>query len=102
MPPLSELVPILTALWVPFFVASLDGTIVATLLSSISSSFNASEQAAWLSSFYLLGVCYSTPIYRRCCPITKRPRSLRPTTRKGSRAGEVRGADEGVVRSAKF
>ncbi|KAN0060279.1 hypothetical protein ACQY0O_007608 [Thecaphora frezii] len=72
MPPLSELVPVLTALWVPVFVASLDGTIVATLLSSISSSFNASEQAAWLGSSYLLSVCCFTPIYGRLADIVGR------------------------------
>ncbi|PWN54435.1 MFS general substrate transporter [Violaceomyces palustris] len=76
MPPYSTLVPILTALWVPVFVASLDGTIVATLLNSISSSFNASEQAAWLGSSYLLSVCCFTPIYGRLADILGRKKCM--------------------------
>ncbi|CAD6900194.1 unnamed protein product [Tilletia controversa] len=39
MPPISYLVPILGSLWIPVFIASLDGTIVATLVNSISSTF---------------------------------------------------------------
>ncbi|EPQ29182.1 uncharacterized protein PFL1_03469 [Pseudozyma flocculosa PF-1] len=76
MPPLSVLAPVMVALWVPVFVASLDGTIVATLLSSISSSFNASEQAAWLGSSYLLSVCCFTPIYGRLADIVGRKACL--------------------------
>ena len=72
MPPWSVLAPVLCALWVPVFVASMDGTIVATLLGSISSSFNASEQAAWLGSSYLLSVCCFTPIYGRLADILGR------------------------------
>jgi hypothetical protein len=45
------------------FAASLDGTVVATLVGSIASDFEASEQAAWLGSSYLLSVCCFTPIY---------------------------------------
>lgn len=69
MPSLSRLGPICFAIWVPVFVASLDTTIVATLVGSISSSFNRSEQAAWLGSSYLLSVCCFTPIYGRLCDI---------------------------------
>lgn len=69
MPPLSRLAPICVAIWVPVFVASLDSTIVATLVGSVSSSFNRSEQAAWLGSSYLLSVCCFTPIYGRLCDI---------------------------------
>ncbi|GAC73928.1 predicted transporter [Moesziomyces antarcticus T-34] len=72
MPPLSKLAPLLTALWVPVFVASMDGTVTATLISSISSSFNASEQAQWLGSAYLLSVACFTPLYGRMADIIGR------------------------------
>lgn len=72
MPPLRTLAPLLTALWVPVFVASMDGTVTATLISSISSSFNASEQAQWLGSAYLLSVACFTPLYGRLADIVGR------------------------------
>lgn len=62
-PPLRVLLPLLFTIWVPVFAASLDGTVVATLVGSIASDFEASEQAAWLGSSYLLSVCCFTPIY---------------------------------------
>lgn len=66
-PPIKVWVFICIALWVPVFVSSLDSTIVATLVGSISSSFNQSEQSAWLGTSYLLSVCCFTPIYGRLC-----------------------------------
>ncbi|KAJ1027849.1 hypothetical protein NDA13_003302 [Ustilago tritici] len=72
MPPLRKLAPLLTALWVPVFVASMDGTVTATLISSISSSFNASEQEQWLGSAYLLSVACFTPLYGRMTDIIGR------------------------------
>lgn len=76
MPPIRTLAPILLSVWVPVFVASLDGTIVATLLSSISSSFNASNQSAWLGSAYLLSVCCFTPVISRLTDILGRKKSM--------------------------
>lgn len=72
MPPLRKLAPLLTAVWIPVFVASMDGTVTATLISSISSSFNASEQAQWLGSAYLLSVACFTPLYGRMADIIGR------------------------------
>ncbi|KDN36089.1 MFS general substrate transporter [Tilletiaria anomala UBC 951] len=72
MPPLRALIPILTACWVPVFVGSLDSTIVATLLTSISSSFKSSEQSAWLGSAFLVSVACFTPIYGRLCDVIGR------------------------------
>ena len=76
MPPIRTIAPILLSVWVPVFVASLDGTIVATLLSSISSSFNASNQSAWLGSAYLLSVCCFTPVISRLTDILGRKKSM--------------------------
>lgn len=75
-PPLRYLIPILFSIWVPVFVASLDGTIVATLLSSISSSFDASNESAWLGSAYLLSVCCFTPVISRMTDILGRKQSM--------------------------
>jgi hypothetical protein len=65
MPPWRTLIPVLSACWVPVFVSSLDSTIIATLLTSISSDFKSSEQAAWLGSAFLVSLCCFTPIYGR-------------------------------------
>ena len=75
-PPMRVLVPILIACWVPVFIGSLDSTIVATLLSSISSSFHSSEQSAWLGSAFLVSVACFTPIYGRLCDILGRRNTL--------------------------
>jgi MFS family permease len=66
-PPAKIVIPLCIAIWVPVLVSSLDSTIVATLVGSISSSFNKSEQSAWLGTSYLLSVCCFTPIYGRLC-----------------------------------
>lgn len=63
---------ILTGLWSATFLASLDGTIVATLLTDIGSSFEKSNMASWLGTSYLLSVCCFTPIYGRLCDIIGR------------------------------
>lgn len=71
-PPFRLVVVVCTAIWVPVLVASLDSTIVATLVGSVSSSFNKSEQSSWLGTSYLLSVCCFTPIYGRLCDIMGR------------------------------
>ncbi|KAK0568943.1 hypothetical protein OC861_001470 [Tilletia horrida] len=76
MPPASFLAPILASVWVPVFVASLDGTIVATLVSSISSEFGHSEQSAWLGTAYLLSFAAFSPIYARLCDFIGRKTSM--------------------------
>lgn len=53
------------SVWSCTFLGSLDGTVVATLLADIGSSFNASNQAAWLGTAYLLSVSCFAPIYGR-------------------------------------
>ncbi|EIW69421.1 hypothetical protein TREMEDRAFT_39017 [Tremella mesenterica DSM 1558] len=51
--------------WFGAFLASLDGTIVATLLTPIGSYFDSSNRASWLGTSYLLSLCCFTPIYGR-------------------------------------
>jgi hypothetical protein len=49
----------------PLFLGSLDGTIVATLLTPIGSYFNKSHQSSYIGSVYLLSACCFTPLYGR-------------------------------------
>lgn len=61
-----------TGLWSITALASLDGTIVATLITDIGSSFNKSNLSGWLGASYLLSVCCFTPIVGRLCDIVGR------------------------------
>ncbi|KAI0806672.1 MFS general substrate transporter [Fomes fomentarius] len=56
---------ILAGIWVGTFLSSLNTTLVATLLPSISSDFNKAHQASWLGTAYLLATCTFTPLYGR-------------------------------------
>lgn len=76
MPSKRVIVLLCTTVWVPVFVAALDSTIVATLVGAISSSFNQSEQSAWLGTSYLLSVCCFSPIYGRLCDLMGRKYAL--------------------------
>ncbi|KAF8313424.1 vacuolar amino acid permease [Clavulina sp. PMI_390] len=71
-PSKAELFWILTALWSAVFLGALDTTIVATLVSPIGSYFNASHQASYLGTSYLLSVCCFTPLYGRLADILGR------------------------------
>lgn len=64
----------LTALsiWCCTFLAAFDSTVLATLTSTISSSFSAANQGSWLGTAYLLSVCCFTPIYGRLADILSR------------------------------
>ncbi|TXT04389.1 hypothetical protein VHUM_04156 [Vanrija humicola] len=64
------------SMWWCSFLSAFDGTIVATLLGPISSSFLASNNASWLGTSYLLSVCCFTPIYGRLCNIIGRQASM--------------------------
>ncbi|PWY98569.1 MFS general substrate transporter [Testicularia cyperi] len=71
-----KLAVIIGSLWVVLFMAALDGTIVVTLINSISSSFKASEKSGWLSTSYLLSVCAFSSIYGRLSDIIGRKGAL--------------------------
>ncbi|KAB5595004.1 MFS transporter [Ceratobasidium theobromae] len=45
---------------------------VATLISSISSEYNRSNQASWLGTSFLLATCTFTPLYGRLCNVLGR------------------------------
>jgi len=63
---------ILLGVWIANFLSALNTTLVATLLSSISSDFNKSHQASWLGTAYLLATCTFTPLYGRLCNVMGR------------------------------
>ncbi|KAJ8595827.1 MFS general substrate transporter [Rhizopogon salebrosus TDB-379] len=63
---------ILAGLWSANFLSSLNTTLVATLLPSISSEFNRSNEASWLGTSYLLAACTFTPLYGRLCNVMGR------------------------------
>ncbi|KAF8917008.1 major facilitator superfamily domain-containing protein [Mucidula mucida] len=54
------------------FIGSVDGTIVATLLSAMASSFESMQLSSWIGTSYLLSVCCFTPLYGRLCNIIGR------------------------------
>ncbi|KAF8129574.1 vacuolar amino acid permease [Boletus edulis] len=63
---------ILAALWVGTFLCNLNLTLVATLLPSLTSEFQGSNQASWIGTSYLLSTCTFTPLYGRLCTILGR------------------------------
>ncbi|KNZ59865.1 uncharacterized protein VP01_1650g4 [Puccinia sorghi] len=54
------------------FLGALDSTIVATLMSSISSSFGASNQISWLASAYLLSTSATGALYGKLADLLGR------------------------------
>ncbi|KAF8162661.1 vacuolar amino acid permease [Crassisporium funariophilum] len=56
---------ILAGLWTATFLSAFNQTLVPTMLPSISSEFNRSNQASWLGTSYLLATCTFTPLYGR-------------------------------------
>ncbi|KAF7314989.1 MFS general substrate transporter [Mycena indigotica] len=72
-----EFAMMMAGLWSFAFIASLDGTIVATLLSTIGSSLQSLQTAsAWLGTAYLLSLTTSTPLYGRLANILGRRPSI--------------------------
>ncbi|KAF9009700.1 vacuolar amino acid permease [Cyathus striatus] len=63
---------ILAGVWMGTFLSALNQTLVPTMLASISSDFNKSNQASWLGTSYLLATCTFTPLYGRLCNVLGR------------------------------
>lgn len=49
-----DLLIIMGAMWIGTFVAALDGTVVATIMSTVGSEFSVSKEIGWLGTSYLL------------------------------------------------
>jgi MFS family permease len=58
------------------FLAAMDGTVVATLLTPIGSDFNRSHQATYVATSYLLAMCCFNPIYGRLSDILGRKAAI--------------------------
>ncbi|KAG8855602.1 hypothetical protein FRB96_006797 [Tulasnella sp. 330] len=71
-PSKTELTLVVTALFSAVFLSAFDSTVVATLFTSMGSSFHRAHQASWLGSSYLLSVCCFTPLYGRLSDIMGR------------------------------
>ncbi|KAF9535099.1 vacuolar amino acid permease [Crepidotus variabilis] len=67
-----ELCWILLGLWSGVLLGAFDGTVVATLLTPIGSEFEASNEASYIGTSYLLSVCCFTPLYGRLADILGR------------------------------
>ncbi|CAK5263941.1 unnamed protein product [Mycena citricolor] len=63
---------LMIGLWSLTFISSLDGTIVATLISNIGSSLESMQLSSWIGTAYLLALCAFTPIYGRLTNILGR------------------------------
>lgn len=68
----SRRTAILAALWLSTFLASLNTTLVATLITSISAEFNHADMASWIGTSYLLSTATFTPLYGRIAAISRR------------------------------
>ncbi|KAF9481317.1 vacuolar amino acid permease [Pholiota conissans] len=63
---------ILAGIWIAQFLSALNLTLVPTMLPSISSDFNKSNQASWVGTAYLLATCTFTPLYGRLSDVMGR------------------------------
>ncbi|CBQ72114.1 related to multidrug resistance proteins [Sporisorium reilianum SRZ2] len=69
-PPLrADIWVIMGAMWIGSFLAALDGTIVATILSAVGSEFRVSKEVGWLGTSYLLTQTAFQPLYGRASDI---------------------------------
>ncbi|TFK65321.1 vacuolar amino acid permease [Pluteus cervinus] len=63
---------ILAGIWLAQFLSALNLTLVPTMLPSISSEFQKSNQASWIGTAYLLATCTFTPLYGRLSDVLGR------------------------------
>ncbi|KAJ7672431.1 major facilitator superfamily domain-containing protein [Mycena polygramma] len=63
---------ILVGIWLGTFLASLNQSLVPTMMPAISSEFQKFHQASWLGTAYLLATCTFTPLYGRLCTVMGR------------------------------
>lgn len=60
-----KLTSCITALWANVFLSGFDGTITASTYAAIGSEFNAANNAAWLTTAYLVTSTAFQPLYGR-------------------------------------
>ncbi|KAJ7220245.1 MFS general substrate transporter [Mycena pura] len=67
--PRQNLVLLWIGIWSMIFISSVDGTIVATLISTIGSSLESMQLSSWIGTAYPLSFCAFTPLYGRLANI---------------------------------
>ncbi|KAJ7494375.1 MFS general substrate transporter [Mycena galericulata] len=67
---------LMMGVWSLVFISSLDGTLVATLISTIGSSLESMQLSSWIGTAYLLSLCAFTPLYGRLANILGRRPSI--------------------------
>ncbi|KAK9462052.1 major facilitator superfamily domain-containing protein [Lipomyces oligophaga] len=65
----GRLITVFLSLYVGVFLAALDGTIVATLLSRIASDFNELRSVSWIATGYLISQAAVQPLYGKLSDI---------------------------------
>ncbi|KDN52646.1 MFS general substrate transporter [Tilletiaria anomala UBC 951] len=68
----SDVIVIMSAMWIGTFLAALDGTIVATILSTVGSEFRVSKEIGWLGTSYLLSQTGFQPLYGKASDLLGR------------------------------
>ncbi|KAL6942882.1 hypothetical protein ACO0RG_001846 [Hanseniaspora osmophila] len=68
--------PILIALWLGSFLASLDNTVVANMMNVVSEEFHQSEQKQWIATSFLLTNTAFQPLYGKLSDLTGRKFAL--------------------------
>ena len=67
--PMRIFIPTMLAIFASLILAAIDGVLVLTLVAPISSSFGASEKAAWIGVSYLIVVTAFTATYGKLADI---------------------------------
>ncbi|RLV92273.1 Vacuolar membrane amino acid uptake transporter fnx2 [Spathaspora sp. JA1] len=67
--PKSKLYPVLGSIFMGAYLAALDGTVVATLLTLIASDLNAVSNISWIATAYLLSSSAFQPIFGKLSDI---------------------------------
>lgn len=75
-PKKSDLWLVLTSLWIGVFLAALDGTVVATMLSTIGSDFKATNLVSWLGTSFFVSNSGFQALYGRFSDIFGRKAAL--------------------------
>jgi MFS family permease len=65
----SQLISIISSLYIGGFLSALDTTVVTTLLSTIASDINAVSQMSWIATSYLLSCSAFQPLYGKLSDI---------------------------------
>lgn len=75
-PPTSQLVLMMSGIWLGVFLAAIDSTVIATLSAPISASFQSFSLLSWLASSYLIANAAFQPISGNITDILSRKTGL--------------------------